>query len=129
VNSQAVVLSAFSPPGSASRSWRSIGSVPSALVRVPPAGSSTDVAAPRAVSCAIPQWGPGSASARWRSASTMRRPAPARGGRRRRRAAISASPPGSVGAPPGCRDAPIAPLRPPLQACLRRRSRARAPAA
>ena len=71
MNSHTAARSASPPPGSASRSLRSIRSEPSALVRATPAGSSTNAAAHRAASWAIPRRGSGSASARWSSASTI----------------------------------------------------------
>jgi hypothetical protein len=46
MHSHTAARSALSLPGNASRSWRSIRSEPSALVRVTPAGSSTNAAPP-----------------------------------------------------------------------------------
>ena len=71
MNSHTAARSAPSPPGSASRSLRAIRSEPSALVRVTPAGSSTNAAPSRAVSWAMPRSGSGSASARSSSASMI----------------------------------------------------------
>ena len=71
MNSHTAARSAPSPPGNASRSLRSIRSEPSALVRVTPAGSSTNAAPSRAASWAMPRSGSGSASARSSSASMI----------------------------------------------------------
>ena len=54
MKSHTALRSELSPPGRASRSFCAIRSVPSALVRVTPAGSKVDAAPSRAVSCAIP---------------------------------------------------------------------------
>ena len=69
--STARARSGSSPPGSASSSLRLMRSLPSTLVRVTPSGSSTNAAAQRATSAAIPRSGSGSASARSSSASTI----------------------------------------------------------
>ncbi len=71
MNSHTAARSAPSPPGSASRSLRAMRSEPSALVRVTPAGSSTNAAPNRAVSWAMPRSGSGSSSARRSSASAI----------------------------------------------------------